>query len=376
MRGLYLHIPFCQKKCFYCNFVISVKHQRENRRLLTECLRKEITEVKKRFGSRPFDTLYFGGGTPSILDTDEFESLMELLREEFDLSSLSEVTLEMNPGDGDSAKFRLYRRLGVNRVSLGAQSFDDDLLKSIGRWHTAEDNRTTFKTLRDAGFGNISLDLIFRLPGQSLKQVEQSLEAAVSLNPEQVTIYDLEVHPETSFGVWEKQHRLHLPDESLHEQMLVLTEEMLAGKGYDHYELLSYAKPGFESAHNMIYWRNEEYLGLGPGAFSYADGIRYQLAGSVEDYFQKCRNADWNFERWDVLSDREKETESLLTGLRLKKGIRIEHFPLIGVELKRKFEIFKKGGLLNESQPGCFCLTQRGRFLFESILQELVGERE
>jgi oxygen-independent coproporphyrinogen-3 oxidase len=369
-RGLYVHIPFCNKKCNYCNFISTANNTPEIREQFFIALEKEINHAETLYGKLSFDTLYIGGGTPSILIAEEMARLFTLLRSHFDFEPECETTCEINPGsDIDENKLKTYRDLGINRISLGGQAFQDFLLKDMGRTHNANDTFETVHLLKRAGFDNISLDLIIRLPGQLLEHIEESLKYAISLHMAQVTVYDLEVHEKTGYGARQKRGELKLPDQDQHEEMFRLVENYLTSAGYKHYELLSFAKPGFESKHNLIYWHNQEYLGLGPGAFSYMNGVRYQFAGDVNSYFKKCAENVWTRDVEDILTDEEKERESLLTGLRLDEGVDLNQFNLIRKSIENKLDDLIGNGLI-ERRGTRIALTLRGRFLAESVFAE------
>ncbi len=371
-KGLYLHIPFCQVKCHYCNFVITLDQSERMRERFFAALEFEAAEASRRFGKLQFETFYWGGGTPSVLRAEEMKRIFLKIRELFQFSETPEITLEMNPGDVSKEKITACRNLGVNRASVGAQAFQDSLLEKMGRPHRAEAIGQTFSLLREQGFENISLDLIFRLPGQTLEDFQASLHDALALSPAQVTLYDLEVHEKTRFGILQKEGCLALPDEELHFRMFELAVKTLESAGYRHYELLSFAKPGFESRHNQLYWDNQEYLGLGPGAFSYMNGVRYQFAKDVPQYLKKCETGDWTPDVLDVLTDEQKEMETLLTGLRLDRGIDLHRIPGLRDALASGFRELEEAGLL-ESRESRIRLTFKGRALAESVFSFLVS---
>ncbi len=370
-RGLYLHIPFCHSKCYYCDFVSAANPSNETRQRFFHALHKEVLHVVETCGRLRFNTLYLGGGTPSTLSTSEMGEVLQLLRGYFTFEDGAEVTCEVNPGDHDASKLGAYRKMGINRISLGAQAFQDGLLQAIGRRHKVEDVYKTVEGLRKAHFHNLSLDLMLKLPGQTVENFRYSLECASALEAGQITLYDLDVHPQTRFGLMQGRGELALPDEETHFQMFDLAEKFLTGIGYRHYELTSFARPGFESRHNLIYWHNQEYLGLGPGAFSYLGGVRYQFAADVSSYLKKCELGDWTRASEDILTDREKEWETLLTGLRLLEGVRVDSFREIRPLLEERVpELIREGVMAREGER--FFLTRRGRFIADNIFAWLV----
>lgn len=376
MTGLYIHVPFCKKKCHYCNYVSSAAASAESRTEFLRALEKEIQAALHRCGRIVFDTLYVGGGTPSCLDTCEMRELFGLLRSSFDFSKKAEITCEMNPDGCVDEKIKAYRELGINRISLGAQSFQEHILRSIGRTHTADSIRIAVQRLRHAGFENISLDLMLRLPGQTPECVEDSLKQAVALDAKQIVVYDLNVHEKTVFGVWQKQGKLALPCDEDHVRMWELCDEILVrNEAYRQYELLSFAKQGFESKHNMIYWKNESYLGLGPGAFSYMNGCRYQFAPSLSRYLKKCFASDWMPDTEDHLSAEDKEMETMLTGLRLDDGIDLDRFSLLRDHFERELAPLCEEKLVARDGDRV-ALTRFGRFFAEKVFVGLSSPRK
>ena len=372
MPGLYIHIPFCAKKCHYCNFVITTEGSKDARERFLCAIEQEIKSVTAKYGRVGFETLYLGGGTPSILSSDEMQRFVQLLRDSFDFNEGLEFTCEVNPGDMSLEKAKAYRELGVNRISIGAQAFQDSLLQSMNRAHGTQAIFETMGFLREAGFENISLDLMTRLPDQSMEAWEESLRSAISFNPTQVVVYELEVHAGTVYGRRYKDHQLVLPPEELHVEMAELADKMLESANYDHYELMTYAKQGFKSKHNLLYWKNQEYLGLGPGAFSYMKGARYQFAKEVNRYYEKCAANDWSNDVEDILTEDQKEVETLLTGLRLKEGVCLKALSRVGPKIQAILESFIEEGLL-EVKNQKVLLTPRGRFVSESIFAKLVS---
>ena len=368
-RGLYVHIPFCHKHCHYCDFVITTNRSDPSRARFFSALQKEIQHAREKYGRLTFDTIYFGGGTPSTLSVEEMTKLLGGLREAFDFRPGFEFTCEMNPEDANPEKLSGFRKLGMNRASLGVQSFSENLLSNMGRNHTADDTVRAVKAIKDAGFESISLDLIIKLPGQTVSDVSDSLDRIITLNPGQVSVYDLDVHDSTVYGSLAKKGKLILPSEDTHMEMASAVESKLSGAGFVQYELTNFARPGFESKHNLIYWHNQDYLGLGPGAFSYLNGIRYQFAPSVSRYFEKSVAGDWALDTEDVIDEKKKEIETLLTGLRLREGIDLNQFRVIRPSIENN--LVNLDGLL-EKRGTRVTFTNRGRFLAETVFRQLV----
>ncbi len=370
MTGLYVHIPFCQKKCHYCNFVIALAGSHDSRRAFEEALHHEIEHNAGPMSETVFDTLYLGGGTPSRLESREIEWVFHELRRNFRIRPGAEITCEVNPGDVDLRKAMLLHKLGVNRVSLGAQSFHDDTLEKLNRTHRAGEIESCFRYLRDAGIQNISLDLMLSLPGESWGKVQVSIEKAVALKPEHFSLYELTIEEKTVFGEMNRQGRLELPDEDAQFEILENARMFLKKSGYIHYELLSFAKSGYESKHNQIYWANEDYLGLGPGAFSYIEGRRYRFADSYDSYLSKIQKGDWSLFEEEVLTEKKKLIESFLLALRLKAGASLDKFGGLLREFSDEIESLEERGLVVREE-GYVRLTEKGKFFAETVFAEL-----
>lgn len=370
MTGLYIHIPFCKKKCHYCNFTIALSGSEESHGLFLSALEKEAEVRRPRFKDVLFETVYLGGGTPSVMRPDELARLLSFLAKKLPWRPDAEVTCEVNPKDADPSKARLLKDLGVNRVSFGAQSFHDETLKRLNRAHDAADIRRSFGVLREEGFKNINLDLILSLPGEDWDKARFSLEEAVKLAPEHISLYELTIEDKTVFGDLHKKGKLILPDEEAQFETLSKAREFLKGEGYVHYELLNYAKPGFESKHNRLYWANGDYLGLGPGAYSYIDGKRSRFAESHDSYLSKAGAFDWAFAEEEILDEKKKETESFLLALRLAEGAPTERFRSVLQERAAEIEGLTEKGLLVKA-AGRIKLSVRGQFLAETVFTEL-----
>lgn len=371
MRGLYVHIPFCLRKCHYCDFVITTDRSLSMRERFLSALEREIAWAGARAGALRFDTLYLGGGTPSLLEGAELSKIFALVGAAFDLRPGAEVTCELNPEDAQPAKLELLRALGVNRVSIGVQSLSDRLLQEMGRAHDAARAREALALLRKIGFLNVSADLILRLPGQTVQDVTHSLQELLSLGVGQVVLYDLDVHERTVYGLRRRQGRLPLPPEETHLRMYQEAERILGGAGYAPYEVSSFARPGFESRHNLIYWHNGEYLGLGPGAFSYLAGVRIQFARDMRRYLEKCESGSWGPDESEPISQENRQLETLLTGLRLAEGVALEALPALRPRLEAALPAWIDEGLI-ERATDRIRLTAQGRWVAERVIGDLV----
>lgn len=371
MRGLYVHIPFCLKKCHYCDFVITTKRGPSDREEFFRAIFSEAEAASKKYGRLKFNTFYLGGGTPSALSSAEMQSLVLKIKEHFDFEPDFEFTCEINPGDIDREKLETYRQLGMNRVSLGVQSFQEHLLEDMGRPHGVKEILEAHELLKQTGFKNISFDLINGLPKQTLEEFRESLQRTADMGASQLSLYDLDVHEKTVYGLRRRENRLPVPDEDTRSEMYEAAQKIMTGGGYHHYEISTFAKPGFESRHNLLYWHNQEYLGLGPGAFSYLNGVRYQFSGDVRGYLEKCAAGNWKPETEDILTEEEKEKETLFTGLRLLKGVDLNLFRMISDDLQKKLEAAKPYGLFETKQNRLY-LTPKGRALAERSFRILL----
>jgi len=371
MRGLYIHIPFCSTRCHYCNFVTTAEYTPGLRERFFRALFSEIKHARETYGPLAFDTLYFGGGTPSCLTAREMEGLISEAQTAFEFKTGYEFTYEFNPGDGEETKLRALATVGVNRISLGCQSFDDEILHRLGRRHKVQGILETVAKIREAGIQNMSFDLMLRLPGQTVAGFRDSVRRCIELGASQVSLYDLEVHQETRFGELQKEGDLDLPSEEDHARMYESAIELLTGAGYNHYEISNFARPGLASRHNLAYWHNQEYLGLGPGAFTYLNAIRSQFAPDLVRYLEKIENGEWKNDTEDRLSAEEQEKETLVTGLRLREGVRPALFPKILPALQGRFDALCKDGLMERTGEHVR-LTDRGKFLSEDVFNFLL----
>ncbi len=272
-----------------------------------------------------FKTLYFGGGTPSLLSEETLEKIVMKLREIFDLENLAEVTIELNPEDINKAKLRNFKELGFNRISLGVQSFRDEELELLGRRHDSEGSRRAFEMIREAGFKNVSIDLIHSLPGQSLSSWEYSLKTAAGFRPEHISCYQLTIKGGTRFGKLFSSGKLKETAEDIQREIFVRTSDFLCGNGYQHYEVSNFSMgEGCESKHNSLYWEHIPYLGLGPSAHSFDGAARWWNAGSVAGYCEELEDSRLPVADSELLTGDELALEALFLGLRTRKGISLD----------------------------------------------------
>jgi oxygen-independent coproporphyrinogen-3 oxidase len=321
--GLYIHIPFCIKKCDYCDFYSVTS--RSAIPVFLEALFKEITMYRCDFDL--FDTIYFGGGTPSILHAEDIEDILNAVRRNFALSPNTEITLEANPGDLDLAYLASLRNLGVNRLDIGVQSFNDEVLKFLGRRHSVGQALSAIEDARKAGFSNLGLDLIYGVPEQQVTSWLETLNQAISLLPEHLSCYQLTVEPHTPLGKRYAEGKFSLPSEDLQYELFMMTSEILEGAGYVHYEVSNFAKGmPFASRHNQKYWDHTPYLGLGPAAHSFLNNQRWWNHRSVDGYLSAIKNGAKPIEGTEILSLEQLQLEAFYLGLRTKKGICIQEF--------------------------------------------------
>ena len=316
-KAAYVHIPFCSHICYYCDFA---------KVLMTgQPVEAYIDELLKEYDSYDISslkTLYIGGGTPSVLPADQLEKLLTHLTKTLDLEELEEFTVEANPSDLTDEVLAVLANSPVNRISLGVQSFDDKLLKKIGRTHTEAQVYSSIERLRAAGFENITIDLIYGLPNQTMEMVERDVQKFLELDLPHVALYSLILEDHTVFMNRQRRGRLRLPSDDRNADMYEYIIEMLTSKGYSHYEVSNFGKIGYESKHNMTYWDNAEYYGIGTGASGYLDGIRYKNHGPVHHYLRE-ENKRVNEE---VLTRKQRIEEEMFLGLRKKNGVSIERF--------------------------------------------------
>lgn len=315
--GVYIHFPFCLSKCAYCNFASRpLSSPREVKPYLAAMER----EIRQRARGR-LETVYLGGGTPSLCSAAQVRSLLHTLRESADLPVAAEITLEVNPAAFSPAKVKGWRQAGVNRLSLGVQSTDDQQLGILGRQHTAQQAWETLRLARQAGFDNISCDLICGLPGQSLASFQQDLKTLLSWQPEHISLYSLEIEPDTLLEEGIHRKLVPEPDDDLTADMYEWARRYLQSHGLLQYELFSFSRPGRECEHNLIYWENKEYLGLGAAAHSYESGIRSWNHSDTAEYMSAVIQKGAGQAGSEQLEGRTRIAEALIMGLRLLRGI-------------------------------------------------------
>ena len=320
--GIYVHIPFCKRKCAYCDF-ISFSGKARLIKKYVEALKREINKCKIGKEDYMVKTIYFGGGTPSFIESKYIVEILEAIKEKFNISKNAEITIEINPGTVTEEKLKDYYEVGINRISFGLQSTNSQLLKLVGRIHSYSSFLEGYNLARKTGFKNINVDLMIGLPVQTLKDVQKDLSRIIELNPEHVSVYSLIVEEGTRIEEKIKNKELYLPSEKLERKMYWEVKKKLEEAGYIHYEISNFAKAGYESKHNLSCWNQEEYLGFGLAAHSYFNNVRYSNTDDFEEYFDWPENSKIIHERQ---TDEDRQKEFMLLGLRKIEGVAISDF--------------------------------------------------
>ncbi len=320
--GIYVHIPFCKRKCAYCDF-ISFSGKARLIEKYVEALKREINKCKIGKEDYMVKTIYFGGGTPSFIESKYIVEILEAIKEKFNISKNAEITIEINPGTVTEEKLKDYYEVGINRISFGLQSTNSQLLKLVGRIHSYSSFLEGYNLAKKTGFKNINVDLMIGLPVQTLKDVQKDLSRIIELNPEHVSVYSLIVEEGTRIEEKIKNKELYLPSEKLERKMYWEVKKKLEEAGYIHYEISNFAKAGYESKHNLSCWNQEEYLGFGLAAHSYFNNVRYSNTDDFEEYFDWPENSKIIHERQ---TDEDKQKEFMLLGLRKIEGVAISDF--------------------------------------------------
>ena len=368
----YVHIPFCTQICYYCDFSkVFIKNQPVDSYL------EHLLEEFRFYDIQKLSTLYIGGGTPTALSAPQLEVLLDGLTKNLDLSVLEELTIEANPGDLDADKIAVLKQSPVNRVSLGVQTFDDKMLKKIGRSHLEKDIYENIDRLKLAGFDNISIDLIYSLPGQTMDQVKKNVAKAISLDIPHMSLYSLILENHTVFMNRMRRGKLPLPKEELEAEMFEYIIAELERSGFEHYEISNFSKPGFESRHNLMYWDNAEYYGIGAGASGYVNGVRYKNHGPIRHYLNAVEAGNARITE-EHLSQREQMEEEMFLGLRKKSGVSMARFEeKFGRSFDRLYgEIIRdlvQQGLM-QIDGDRVRMTKRGLFLGDTVAERFILE--
>lgn len=373
--GLYIHIPFCVKKCEYCDF-LSWNAGEEERQQYVAALLSEIESYREFAKGYRVSTIFIGGGTPSVLLPKQMEDILQKIYEIFELERRPEITVEVNPGTVDEEKLQCYKENGVNRLSMGLQSVKDEKLRLLGRIHTYQEFVESYELARKAGFDNISIDLISSVPGQTLQEWKEELETAAAQNPEHISVYQLIIEEGTPFYEKYAEHPELLPDEETSREIYLWTGKFLKEAGYEQYEISNYAKPGKESRHNLKYWERGDYLGLGLGAASMVRNIRMSNTKDMRTYLERCDKPKTMREDVQFLEEPRQMEEFMFLGLRKTRGVSKKEFKRIfGREMDMVYEkaLHKclENGMLLEHKDRIF-LSEEGTLLSNMVLSEFL----
>ncbi len=372
-RALYIHIPFCTNKCYYCDFNSYVAEGQPIDAYL-DALEREMEQTAAAFSPGTIRTVFVGGGTPTVLTPAQMARFLASVRRHFSIEPDAEYTMEANPGTTDPAKLEAMREGGVNRISFGAQTFDNGLLKAIGRIHEAEDVIRSIANARAAGFTNLSVDLMFGLPNQKLQHLQDSVSRALELDLPHYSLYSLKVEENTLFHRLYERGELPLPEEDEEVAMYRHLIERLSAAGRRQYEISNFARPGYESRHNRIYWKNEPYFGLGAGAHGYAFGERHMNIKGVQPYIEAANERLPRMETHRV-SPREAMEDFMMVGLRMMQGVRSADFEAqfgAGTRLEDRFgdvleRLIGQGLVERTPQADGYRLTDRGVMLGNEV---------
>lgn len=376
MLGLYIHVPFCAQKCNYCDFN-SYKIEEKNQKTdYLISIRKEMELYKEEFKNKEFTSVFLGGGTPSILTPEELTTLMENIYSNFNIGKDAEITMECNPGTLDKAKLKAIKSLGINRLSMGLQVTQDHHLKYIGRIHTYEQFEKNYKDAIEVGINNINVDLMYSLPNQSFDEWKETLNKIINLNPSHISAYSLILEEGTKFYDMYLNKEFELNDEEVDINIYNYTIDTLCKNGYHQYEISNYSKEGYECKHNIVYWKCDNYLGLGPGASGYINNYRYSNICDIKGY-NKCLEYDKRpIEEKNILSKKDEMEEFIFMGLRMNKGINLDEFyKRFNIDFKHRYnDILGKLKNLNLiiEQNNNIILTQRGREISNTVFVEFI----
>ena len=372
LTSAYVHIPFCTQICYYCDFSkVFIKNQPVDSYL------EHLIEEYDSYDIKKLRTLYIGGGTPTALSAPQLAFLLEKLTDKLDLSYLEELTIEANPGDLDQEKIAVLKDSPVNRVSLGVQTFNDRMLKQIGRSHSEKDIYENIANLKKAGFDNISIDLIYALPKQTMEDVKINVAKAIALDIPHMSLYSLILENHTVFMNRMRRGKLPLPKEDLEAEMFDYIIAELEKAGFEHYEISNFSKPGFESRHNLMYWDNAEYYGIGAGASGYVDGVRYKNHGPIRHYLQAVEAGNARVQE-EVLTLNEKMEEEMFLGLRKKSGVSKKRFEeKFGISFEGQYgavvsELTEQGLLVPDRD--IVRMTKQGLFLGDTVAEKFILE--
>ena len=379
--GIYVHIPFCAKKCSYCDF-ISFANKKEYIEEYINALIKEIenNQFNNKFknGVYRVDTIYIGGGTPSFIDAKYIKKILNVIKNNFTIKNDVEITIEVNPGTVDEKKLKMYKEVGINRISIGLQSTNDKILNQIGRIHCYEQFLENYNLARKNGFKNINVDLMLALPNQKIKDLKESIDTVIKLKPEHISVYSLILEEETPLNKLYEENKIQLPSDEEERKMYWMVKEKLEENGYIHYEISNFAKEGYESKHNLNCWNQNEYLGFGLAAHSYINSKRYCNISNLEKYLENI-NKDKikeNIKICEIQNEEDKKNEYMMLALRKIQGVDINAFKNKFVDnpifiYRNKLAKLTKEGLV-EVDFNTIKLTSKGLDLANIVWEEFV----
>ncbi|MBA7543382.1 Heme chaperone HemW [subsurface metagenome] len=374
--GLYLHFPYCISKCPYCDFNSYQLKEDNQISSYISALYQEITAYSQKIKKNSIKTIYLGGGTPTILSGVQIYNILEFCKDKFTISKDAEITIEANPGTLDDEKIKLLTESGINRLSLGAQSFNDLLLKKLGRIHNAQDIVDSYYLAREIGFSNINIDIMFALPDQTTEDLQVTLKKAVSLKPDHLSLYNLTIKPGTEYYKKYKRGKLKMPTEDEEFDMYNWAINFLKENNFEHYEIANFARPYKRSMHNLNYWQNKPYLGIGAGAYSFIKGYRYMNYENPARYIKEIMSGKLPVDNGEKLSLRKRMIETIILGLRTKDGVGYKKFKTrFGVNLNDIFpeQVNKLVNLgLLQKDNYRIKLTKKGVFLANTVFREFV----
>ena len=373
MAGLYLHIPFCKRRCIYCDFFSTTQNEKKTAYVSSLC--RELEMRKDYIGGETIETIYFGGGTPSQLSQEDFISIFSHIYKVYNVEPDAEITLEANPDDLTPEYITMLRSLPFNRLSMGIQTFNEDMLKLLQRRHTADRAIHAFNNCRRAGFHNISIDLMYGLPGETLDSWQKDLEQAVNLHPEHISAYHLIYEENTALWKLREQHKVAEADEDLSVSLFGTLIDSLSAAGYDHYEISNFCKPGMYSRHNTAYWKGIPYLGCGPSAHSFNAETREWNTASLEGYIKSIEEGHRSSET-EILDKVTRYNEYIMTSLRTMWGVSLTYTEeAFGTELRQYCTKMAAPYLQShklEMQADRLHLTREGIFVSDGIISDLM----
>jgi oxygen-independent coproporphyrinogen-3 oxidase len=376
--GVYVHWPFCLAKCPYCDFNSHVRHEKPDEARYARAIARELEHMKPRTNAREVTSIFFGGGTPSLMQPSTVQSVLDEIAKHWTVSKDAEITLEANPTSVEAERFRGYRTAGVNRVSLGVQALDDASLKSLGRMHTAKEALAAVEVARE-NFPRISFDLIYARPAQTPEAWREELAKALTFAPEHLSLYQLTIEPDTAFEKLHRAGKLITPDADTARALWDLTQELCVARSMPAYEISNHAKAGAEARHNLVYWRYQEYVGVGPGAHGRigADGERVATSTEKhpERWLAQVEQNGHGLTEDDKLSQLEQADEMLVMGLRLAEGIDVARFErLTGISLNaERVSFLESEGLVERSSDSRLRVTAAGFPLLDAIVADLAA---